>query len=109
MPIPRPAPAGERDGTPRRRSCRRIGELTLAAARRKLRHVFYWSQEDAMTARKEAPESDVHAAQRYLESLLDSDEPLAPGEIEAIQDSIEAIRRGKMTLGEFERKHGVDG
>ncbi|MGA2738829.1 MAG: hypothetical protein ABSG65_15440 [Bryobacteraceae bacterium] len=61
-----------------------------------------------MTARNEAvPASDLHAAQRYLESLLDSDEPLAPGEIEEIEDSIEGIRRGDMTLAEFERKHGV--
>jgi hypothetical protein len=61
-----------------------------------------------MTARKEVlPESDLHAAQRYLESLLDSDEPLSPGEIEEIEESIEAIRRGDMTLAQFERKHGV--
>lgn len=61
-----------------------------------------------MTDRKEVlPESDLHSAQRYLESLLDSDEPLSPGEIEQIQGSIEAIRRGDMTLADFERKHGV--
>jgi hypothetical protein len=61
-----------------------------------------------MTTKKEVlPESDVHAAQRYLESLLDSDEPLSPGEIEEIQESIAAIRRGEMTLQQFERKHGV--
>ncbi|HTQ53481.1 MAG TPA: hypothetical protein VMI94_03410 [Bryobacteraceae bacterium] len=60
-----------------------------------------------MTPRKAAlPESDLHAAERYLESLLDSDEPLAPGEIEEIQESIEAIRRGEMTVTDFERKHG---
>ncbi len=53
------------------------------------------------------PESDVHAAQRYLESLLDSDEPLSPGEIEEVRDSVESVRRGEMTLAEFERKHGV--
>ena len=53
------------------------------------------------------PESDLHAAQRYLESLLDSDEPLTPGEIEKVEESIEAIRRGDMTLTDFERKHGV--
>jgi hypothetical protein len=53
------------------------------------------------------PESDLHSAQRYLESLLDSDEPLSPGEIEEIQDSVEAIRRGEMTLADFERKHGA--
>ncbi len=61
-----------------------------------------------MTARNEVlPVSDLHAAQRYLESLLDSDEPLSPGEIEEIQESIEGIRRGNMTLADFERKHGV--
>jgi hypothetical protein len=49
----------------------------------------------------------LHAAQRYLESLLDSDDPLSPGEIEEIQDSIEGIRRGDMTLTDFEHKHGV--
>lgn len=61
-----------------------------------------------MTTRKDLlPETDLHAAERYLETLLDSDEPLAPGEIEEIQDSIAAIRRGDMTLADFERKHGV--
>jgi hypothetical protein len=53
------------------------------------------------------PDSDLHSAQRYLESLLDSDEPLSPGEIEEIQDSVESIRRGDMTLADFERKHGA--
>ncbi|HUO27598.1 MAG TPA: hypothetical protein VMU80_00170 [Bryobacteraceae bacterium] len=52
------------------------------------------------------PESDRHAADRYLESLFDSDEPLAPGEIEQIQDTLAAIRRREMTVVEFERKHG---
>jgi hypothetical protein len=61
-----------------------------------------------MAARNQVlPESDLHTAQRYLESLLDSDEPLSPGEIEEIQSSIEAIRQGKMTLEDFERKHGI--
>jgi hypothetical protein len=61
-----------------------------------------------MTAKKEGlPASDLHGAQRYLESLLDSDEPLSPGEIEEIQESIDGIRRGDMTLADFERKHGV--
>ena len=53
------------------------------------------------------PQSDLHSAQRYLETLLDSDEPLSPGEIEEIQESVEAIRRGDMTLADFERKHGA--
>ncbi len=52
-------------------------------------------------------ETDVHAAERYLESLLDSDAPLAPGERELMEQSIEAIRDGRMTLEEFERKHGA--
>jgi len=61
-----------------------------------------------MTAPKPSlQESDVHVAERYLERLLDSDEPSSPGEIEEIQESIAAIRRGEMTLAEFERKHGV--
>jgi len=61
-----------------------------------------------MTATKQVlPESELHSAQRYLESLLDSDEPLSPGEIEEIQASIERVRRGDMTLAEFERRHGV--
>ncbi len=53
-----------------------------------------------------SPAADQHTAERFLESLLDSDEPLAPGEIEAIQESIARIRRGDMTLEDFERKHG---
>ncbi len=52
-------------------------------------------------------ETAVHVAQRYLESLLDNDAPFAPGEMESIQDSIEQIRQGTMTLEEFERKHGL--
>jgi hypothetical protein len=61
-----------------------------------------------MTDRSQVlPESDLHVAERYLESLLDSDEPLAPGEVEEVQESVQAIRRGEMTLAEFERKHGV--
>jgi len=61
-----------------------------------------------MTASKQfSLDSDLHTAERYLESLLDSDEPLSPGEIEEVETSVEAIRRGDMTLTEFERKHGV--
>lgn len=61
-----------------------------------------------MTTRNDVlPDSDLHTAERYLESLLDSDEPLSPGEIEEIQDSIAAIRRREMTLSDFERKHGI--
>ena len=61
-----------------------------------------------MTAKNDVlPESDLHAAERYLETLLDSDEPMAPGEVEEIQQSIESIRQGEMNLAEFERKHGL--
>jgi hypothetical protein len=36
-----------------------------------------------MTAPKQSlPEGGIHVAQRYLENLLDSDEPSSPGEIE---------------------------
>jgi hypothetical protein len=51
-------------------------------------------------------ESQVHAAERYLESLLDQEGPLPPSELDAIQESIDSIRRGEMTLEEFENKHG---
>ncbi|HZT32241.1 MAG TPA: hypothetical protein VFA33_20300 [Bryobacteraceae bacterium] len=62
-----------------------------------------------MTAKRqlEPSETALHAAQRYLESLLDTDAPLTPGELESVQDSVEQIRQGKMTLEEFERKHGL--
>lgn len=61
----------------------------------------------ARMAAERLPARDLHAAERYLESLLDSDEPLSPGERETIQESIEGIRRGEMTLADFERKHGA--
>ncbi len=61
-----------------------------------------------MTPSKEVlPEAGIHAAQRYLETLLDSSEPLSPGEIEEIEESIRQIRSGDMTLADFERKHGL--
>jgi len=60
-----------------------------------------------MTVRNVLPDRDLHAAERYLESLLDSEEPLSPGELETIEQSIAAIRRGEMTLAEFDRKHGA--
>lgn len=51
-------------------------------------------------------ESDVHAAQRYLECLEAADGPLTPDEIDAIKSSIDAIQRGEITLEDFERKYG---
>ncbi len=62
-----------------------------------------------MTAKRQLEPSAnaLHVAERYLETLLDTDAPLAPGELESIQESIEMIRQGRMTLAEFERKHGL--
>jgi hypothetical protein len=61
-----------------------------------------------MTAPKEVLlDAGIHAAQRYLETLLDSGEALSPGEIEEIEESIRQIRSGDMTLADFERKHGL--
>jgi hypothetical protein len=62
-----------------------------------------------MTAKRQLDSSEnaAHVAQRYLESLLDTDAPLSPGELESIEDSIAKIRQGEMTLEEFERKHGL--
>ena len=53
-------------------------------------------------------EAAAHEAERFLETLLDNDAPLAPGELENIRESIEQIRQGKMTLQEFESKHGME-
>ena len=51
---------------------------------------------------------DVHAAQEYLDQMLAS-EPgnLSPDEIDSLRDSVEAIRRGDMTLADFETKYGL--
>lgn len=49
-------------------------------------------------------EADLHAAQRYLD-LMSEDETLSPDEIRAIRKSIDAMRRGEMTLAEFEEKY----
>jgi hypothetical protein len=61
-----------------------------------------------LTPRKSVPDSEVHKAQRYLDSLLaDQDEnALSPEEIDDIRQSIEGIRRGDLTVEEFERKYG---
>jgi len=53
------------------------------------------------------PETDVLAAEQYLESFLDSQEAPTLEEVSAIRSSIEAIRRGEMTLAEFESKYGL--
>ena len=51
------------------------------------------------------PETDVLAAERYLESLLDSEEAPTAEEVAAIRNSIDAVRRGEITLAEFEAKY----
>jgi hypothetical protein len=50
---------------------------------------------------------DVRAAEEYLDQALASEEDnLSPDEIDSLRDSVEAIRQGRMTLEEFERKYG---
>ena len=48
-----------------------------------------------------ASEADLYAAQRYLD-LMSEDNTLSPEEVRAIRSSIDAMRRGEMTLAEFE-------
>lgn len=52
-------------------------------------------------------DSDVHAAEDYLAALLSAEEELSQEEVESVRQSVEAIRRGEMTLAEFEEKHGL--
>lgn len=52
-------------------------------------------------------DSDVHAAQNYLDSLLASEDDLSSEDVQAIRDSVDAVRRGEMTLAEFEEKYGL--
>ncbi|MFB3829736.1 MAG: hypothetical protein ACE15B_23400 [Bryobacteraceae bacterium] len=56
---------------------------------------------------RRASEADIHSAERYLEDLIAQDS-LAPEEVTAMKRSIEAIRRGDMTLAEFENKYGEE-
>lgn len=51
-----------------------------------------------------ASDADLYAAQRYLD-LMSEDNTLSLDEVRAIQQSIDAIRRGEMTLAEFEEKY----
>ncbi len=51
---------------------------------------------------------DVHAAEEYLDQMLASEQGnLSPDEIDSLHDSVEAIRRGEMTLADFEQKYGL--
>ena len=54
-----------------------------------------------------ASNDDVHAAEDYLASILSSEEDFSQEEVQSIRESVEAIRRGEMTLAEFEEKHGL--
>ena len=49
---------------------------------------------------------DVHAAQDYLDSMVAAEEDYSQEELQAVRDSVEAIRRGEMTLAEFQEKYG---
>lgn len=50
---------------------------------------------------------DVRAAEEYLDRMLAAEEDsLSPDEIDSLRDNVEAIRQGRMTLEEFERKYG---
>lgn len=51
-----------------------------------------------------ASDADLYAAQRYLD-LMSEDNTLSPEEVQSVQQSIDAIRRGEMTLAEFEEKY----
>lgn len=50
---------------------------------------------------------EVQAAEDYLDALLASEEDVSADEVRSIRESVDAIRRGEMTLAEFEEKHGV--
>jgi Ca2+-binding EF-hand superfamily protein len=51
---------------------------------------------------------DIDVAEEYLDRLLSSeDENLSPDEIDSVRESVDAIRRGEMTLAEFEEKYGL--
>ncbi len=51
-----------------------------------------------------ATEADLYAAQRYLD-LMSEDNTLSPEEVRSVEKSIDAMRRGEMTLAEFEEKY----
>ncbi len=54
----------------------------------------------------EPSDSEIYAAERYLDKISE-DESLSPEEVRAIRNSIDEIRKGEMTLAEFERKYGL--
>ncbi len=55
-----------------------------------------------------AGESELHAAERYLEYLEDLPQgEYSPEELQAMRKSVEAISRGDMTLAEFETRHEI--
>lgn len=56
---------------------------------------------------KPSGNDDLYVAEDYLASMLSSEEELTQEEVESIRESVEAIRRGEMTLAEFEEKHGL--
>lgn len=49
---------------------------------------------------------DVHAAQDYLDSMVAAEEDYSQEELQEVRDAVEAIRRGEMTLAEFQEKYG---
>jgi hypothetical protein len=50
---------------------------------------------------------DVRTAEEYVDQVIAAEEAdLSPDEIDALRASVEDIRQGRMTLEEFERKHG---
>jgi len=55
------------------------------------------------------PKDEEYSARRVLDSLRDlQDGPIPPDELESLEESAEAIRKGKrITLEEFERKYGL--
>lgn len=51
---------------------------------------------------------EIRAAEEYVDQMLSSEEGnLSPDEIDSLHDSVAAIRRGEMTLAEFEQKYGL--
>ncbi|MCL4401532.1 MAG: hypothetical protein M1436_02550 [Acidobacteria bacterium] len=52
-------------------------------------------------------DNDIRAAENYLDSLLSSEDEVSADEIDSVRESVEAIRRGEITLAEFERRHDL--
>jgi hypothetical protein len=50
---------------------------------------------------------ELRTAEEYLDQALASEDgEISPDEIDSLRESVQAIRDGRMTLEEFERKHG---